>query len=148
MAARAKNRKIFKRHLLCSQCPDFKVISQKCSSYGPLPKLLKSSAWLNKLATRARKKKILNISSLASGLISKWFHRNIPFIPLYQKLPKWFFSAEEKRVTRAKNRKTFKQHLLGQWQDFKIISHQCSSYASLSKSLKWFCSAEQNGCQS
>ena len=37
---RAKNRKTFKRHLR-SQCPDFKVISQKCSSYGPLPKLLK-----------------------------------------------------------------------------------------------------------
>ena len=28
-------------HLLRSQCPDFKVISQKCSSYGTLPKLLK-----------------------------------------------------------------------------------------------------------
>ena len=41
MAARAKNRKSFKWHLLRSQCPDFKVISQKCSSYGPLPKLLK-----------------------------------------------------------------------------------------------------------
>ena len=40
-------------------------------------------------------------------------------------------------VTRAKNRKkTFKQHLRGQWQDFKIVSHQCSSYAPLPKLLK------------
>ena len=46
-------------------------------------------------------------------------------------------------VTRAKNRKTFKGHLRGQWQDFKIISHQCSSYAPLPKLLKSFCSAEQ-----
>ena len=45
----------FKRHLLRSQCPDFKVISQKCSSYGPLPELLKSSARLNKMAARAKK---------------------------------------------------------------------------------------------
>ena len=44
--------------------------------------------------------------------------------------------------------KTFKRHLRGQWQDFKIISHQYSSYAPLPKLLKWFCSAEQNGCQS
>ena len=29
-------------------------------------------------------KKALNISSLARGLISKWFHRNVPHIPLYQ----------------------------------------------------------------
>ena len=48
-----------------------------------------------------------------------------------------------KMVTRAKNRKTFKRHLHGQWPDFKIISHQCSFYAPLPKLLKWFCSAEQ-----
>ena len=40
-------------------------------------------------------------------------------------------------VTRAKNRKkAFKRHLRGQWQDFKIISRQCSSYAPLPKLLK------------
>ena len=36
-----KVEKTFKRHLHHGQWPDFKVISQKCSSYGPLPKLLK-----------------------------------------------------------------------------------------------------------
>ena len=40
-----KKKKTFKRHLLRSQCPDFKVISQKCSSYGPLSKLLKQFSW-------------------------------------------------------------------------------------------------------
>ena len=40
MATRAKNRKTFKRHLLRCQWLNFKVISQKCSSYGPLPELL------------------------------------------------------------------------------------------------------------
>ena len=29
-------------------------------------------------------------------------------------------------AARAKNRRTFKQHLLGQWPDFKIISQKCS----------------------
>ena len=49
MAARAKNRKTFKQHLLPGQWPDFKLISQKCSSHGPLPKLLEwfRSAKLN-----------------------------------------------------------------------------------------------------
>ena len=52
-------------------------------------------------------------------------------------------------ATRAKNRKkTFKQNLLGQWPDFKMISQKYSSYPPLSKLPKWFCSAEQNGCQS
>ena len=149
MLARAKNRKSFKRHLLCSQCPDSKVILQICSSYGPLPIMLKSSAQLNKMSAGAknrRKKKTLNIS-LASGLISKLFHRNVPLIPLYQNCQNGS-ALLNKMVTRAQNRKTFKQHLRGQWQDFKIISHQCSSYVPLPKLLKRFCSAEQNGCQS
>ena len=47
-------------------------------------------------------------------------------------------------ATKAKNRKTFKQHLLlGHWLDFKIISQKCSLGDALSKLLKWFCSAEQ-----
>ena len=58
-------------------------------------------------------------------------------------------------VTRAKNKKkkkktqkkNLKRHLHGQWQDFKIhinvpLMHLCQ------KLLKWFCSAEENGCQS
>ena len=89
----------------------------------------------------------LNISSLASGLILEWFHRNVPLIPLYQNCQNGF-ALLVKMVTRAKNRKAFKRHLRGQWQDFKIISHQCSYYVPLPKLLKSFCSAEQNGCQS
>ena len=34
-------KKIFKRHLLLGQWPDFKIFAQKCFSNGPLPKLLK-----------------------------------------------------------------------------------------------------------
>ena len=37
---------------------------------------------------------------------------------------------------KLKNRKTFKWHLCGQRQDFKINSHHCSSYAPLPKLLK------------
>ena len=39
MTTRAKNRKTFKWPLLLTQWPNFKIISQKCSSYAPLPKL-------------------------------------------------------------------------------------------------------------
>ena len=50
-----------------------------------------------------------------------------------------------KMATRAKNRKTFKQHfLLGQWLDFKIISLKCSLGGPLPKLLKLFRFAEQN----
>ena len=43
--------------------------------------------------------------------------------------------------------KTFKQHLLSHWLDFKIIPQKCSLGDS-TKIAKWFCSAEQNGCHS
>ena len=41
MAARAKNRKTFKRLLLLNQCIDFEIISQEGSLGDPLPELLK-----------------------------------------------------------------------------------------------------------
>ena len=41
MAARAKNRKTFKRLLLQNQKMDFEIIIQECFSGDPLPKLLK-----------------------------------------------------------------------------------------------------------
>ena len=41
MAARAKNRKTFKRLLLLNQWIDFEIISQDCSLGDPLPTLLK-----------------------------------------------------------------------------------------------------------
>ena len=37
-----------------------------------------------------------------------------------------------------RNRKVFKQHLLGQLPDFKIISQNYRAYAPLQKLLKWF----------
>ena len=90
--ASAENRKQnFKRLLLRSQCPDFKVISQKCSSYDPLPKLLKKfCSAKNRKKNNNKKQKTLTISSLASGLISKC--SSYPPLP---KLPKWFCSAEQ-----------------------------------------------------
>ena len=45
-------------------------------------------------------------------------------------------------------KKTFKQLLLGQWPDFKMISQKFSSYPPLPKLPEWFCSTEQNGHQS
>ena len=41
MAAKAKNRKTFKRLLLLNQCIDFEIILQEGSLADPLPKLLK-----------------------------------------------------------------------------------------------------------
>ena len=41
MAARAKNRKTFKRLLLQNQKMDFEIIIQECFLGDPLPKLLK-----------------------------------------------------------------------------------------------------------
>ena len=41
MAARAKNRKTFKRLLLLNQKMDFEIIIQECFLGNPLPKLLK-----------------------------------------------------------------------------------------------------------
>ena len=45
LCANHRGREVYQkclRHLLRSQCHDFKVISQKCSSYDPLPKFLKT----------------------------------------------------------------------------------------------------------
>ena len=67
MAARAKNRKTFKRLLLQNQKMDFEIIIQKCSLGDLLPKLIKESATLNKMATRAiNRNKLLTTSSAKS----------------------------------------------------------------------------------
>ena len=62
----AKNRKTFKRHLLRSQCPDFSNFTEVVLLW-PFTKIA------DKMAARAknRKKNPLNISSLASYLISE-----------------------------------------------------------------------------
>ena len=108
--------KNFKRHLR-SQCPDFKVISQKCSSYGPLSKFLKivPLGWTKWPPELKNRKPLNDISSLASGLISKWLHRNVP---LYHNCQNGS-ALLNKMVTRAENRKTFKRHLRGQWCGFQ-----------------------------
>ena len=46
MAARAKNRKTFKRLLLQNQKMDFEIIIQECFLGDPLPKLLKEFRYI------------------------------------------------------------------------------------------------------
>ena len=53
MAARAKNRKTFKQILLLNQKMDFEIVIQECFLGDLLPKLLKDSTVLNKMAARA-----------------------------------------------------------------------------------------------
>ena len=67
MAARAKNRKTFKRLLLLNQKMDFEIIIQECSLGDPLPKCSNDSAMLNKMAARAiNRNKFLTTSSAKS----------------------------------------------------------------------------------
>ena len=67
MAARAKNRKTFKRLLLLNQKMDFEIIIQKCSLGDPLPKLLKEFRYVKKMAARAiNRKKLLTTSTAKS----------------------------------------------------------------------------------
>ena len=64
MAARAKNRKTFKRLLLLNQKMDFEIIVQECFLGDPLRKLSNDSATLNKVAARAiNRNKLLTTSS-------------------------------------------------------------------------------------
>ena len=68
---------------------------------------------------------------------------------LLPKLLKLFWYTEQQwRLWLKLEKKIFKRHLLGQLPDFKIISQKCSSYAIYQNFLKWFCSAEQDICQS
>ena len=68
MAARAKNRKTFKRLLLLNQKMDFEIIIQECFLGDPLPQnCSKNSATLNKMAARAiNRNKLLTTSSAKS----------------------------------------------------------------------------------
>ena len=67
MAARAKNRKTFKPLLLLNQKMDFEMIIQECFLGDPLPKLLKRSRYVNKMATTAiNRNKLLTTSSAKS----------------------------------------------------------------------------------
>ena len=70
MAARAKNRKNFKRLFLLNQKIDFEIIVHECFLGDPLPKLLKHSATLNKMASRA-----INRNMLLTTSSAKWAER-------------------------------------------------------------------------
>ena len=65
MAARAKNRKTFKRLLLLNQMMDFEEIKQECFLDDPLPKLLTT---FNKMAARAINRNMLLTSSSAKSM--------------------------------------------------------------------------------
>ena len=67
MAARAKNRKTFKRLLLLNQKMDFEIIIQECFLGDPLPKLFKRFRYVEKMAARAiNRNKLLTTSSAKS----------------------------------------------------------------------------------
>ena len=69
MAARAKNRKTFKRLLLLNQMMDFEIIIQECFLGDPLPKLFKR---LNKMAARAINGNLLLTTSSAKSVDRFW----------------------------------------------------------------------------
>ena len=101
---------------------------------------------MNKMATRAKNEK-------KKTKKKKTFKRHLLLSP-FIKIAKNGFALLNKMVIRAKNRKKKKkiqplnEISVYQRPDFKIISHQCSSYAPLPELLKWLCPVEQNGCQS
>ena len=68
MAARAKNRKIFKRLLLLNQKMDFEIIIQECFLGDPLPKLLKRFEYVEKMAARAINRNMLLTTSSAKSV--------------------------------------------------------------------------------
>ena len=73
---------------------------------------------------------------------------NVPWGTLYQNCLNGA-APLNKMATRAKNRKTFKRHLLqGHWPNFKIILLEYSLVDSLLKLLKPLHLDEQDGHQS
>ena len=63
MAARAKNRKTFKRLRLENQKMDFEIIIQECFLGDPLPELLKEFRYVQQNAVRAINRNILLTTS-------------------------------------------------------------------------------------
>ena len=115
MAARAKNRK---KKLLKISPPQpvswFQSNFTEVCLILPCTKIAKKvplgwTKWPPELKIE-KKTPMKQISFLASGLISKWFHRNVPLIPLYQNCQN-DSALLNKMVTRANNRKTFKKPL-------------------------------------
>ena len=72
MAARAKNRKTFKRLLLLNQKMDLEIIIQLCFLGDPLPNCSKIFATLNKMAARAINRNMLLTTSSAKSVDRFW----------------------------------------------------------------------------
>ena len=91
------------KHLLLGQWPDFKMISQKCSSYPPLPKLAKWFCSAEQNGHRAKNRK-----NFKRPLRGQWqdFKIIAHQCSSYAPLPKLLKSSLlNKMVTRGKNRK-------------------------------------------
>ena len=101
--------------------------------------LLCWTKWLPELKIEKKKKKKkkkqpLNIS-LAVARFQYDFTEMFLLSP-FTKIVKMVLLCWTKWSLELKIEKTFKWHLRGQWQDFKIISHLCFSYAPLPKLTK------------
>ena len=72
MAARAKNRKTFKRLFLLNQKMDFEIIIQECFLGDPLPICSNDSVTLNKVAARAINRSKLWKTSSAKSVDRFW----------------------------------------------------------------------------
>ena len=126
MVTRTKNRKTFKRHPPLRPVDRFQNNFTEVFLLWPSTKIAKMvplgwSKWLPELKIE----------------ILKWVHRNVPLIPIYQIVKMiplcWTKWSPELKIEK---KNTFKWLILGQWQDFKIISHKCFSYPQLSELLK------------
>ena len=170
MAARAKIEKknTFKRHLLFGQwliskwfhrnVPLILVAGKgrrgmflfllflhfhSCSSFFPVLSFISSAiSSISFLPFSGRRHKMIH----KGWRVVKPQHNQILLSP-FTKIAKmvllcWTKWSPELKVEKPLNNTS------GQWLDFKIIPHKYSSYAPLPKLLKWFFSAEQNGCQS
>ena len=85
-AARAPDKKSFTWHLFLNHLSKFKIISQNCSSWYPLPKLHKRFCSSEQKGHQSSRYEISlkDISSWTTGPNSKWFHRIVPHNALYQ----------------------------------------------------------------
>ena len=90
-----KIEKIFEWHLPLDQWTDFKIISQKCSFDDPLPKLVKSFRFAQKMAARAKNRKNFKWHLLGQWTDLKIVRQKSSLGDPLQKLLKSFCSAEQ-----------------------------------------------------
>ena len=151
MAARAKNRKTLKTTSSPRPMGRFQNNFTEMFLGWPSTKIAKmvSLRW-TKWPSKLKIEKPLKTTSPPRPMGR--FQNNFTWMFLgwpFTKIAKMVLLRWTKGPSKLKIEKPFKRHLLlGQWADFKIISQECSLDDPLSKLLKWFCSAEQNGRQS